>query len=277
MKPFPTRETGLPPRAPFRLRFVAAAVLALHLVLPGPSLPCDDTILTLITGQNPADEFTGALLVLVRDLQKMASALTAYDEESARKLMETAMAGWLEFTVRYRPSPPPRWDKDPRWISRIDQISELLGNLRRHFVSGRPQASHDMIEGIATQMTLMGTRATGNEAYDPALEAEWELLGLNPSLPENASCTALLERLAGFSSTIRRLLPSLPQHLAAAHGAVEKRIAEFHQICGSSAGMNTPRPIRAYADLLSDFTTLRSSLWAGKTASPSAPAALPGQ
>jgi len=251
--------------------------LANSLVLPIPVYSCDDTILTLISGQNPTDEFSGALLSMVRNLQSMASALTAYDEESARRFMETSMAGWLEFTVRYRSSPPPRWDKDPRWISRIDQVSELLGKLRRHFASGRPQASHDMIEGITTQMTLLGTRATGNEGYDPVLEAEWELLGLNPSLPENAAGTALQARLASFSTTIRHVVPARHPDLVAAHAAVTKAIVAFRQVCEESSVTNAPRPIRAYAELLAAFTAMRSRLLADTPDAATAPTSLPGQ
>lgn len=246
---------------------IAALVIFSTVLSPVPAFTCDDTVLALISGRNPADEFSGSLLVMVRDLQKMASAINAYDVEAAGLLMDSIMSGWLGFTVSYRASPPPNWANDPQWDRRITQISDLLGRLRSHFASDRPKASHDMIEGIATQMTLISTRAAGAQEYDPVLEAEWELLNLNPSLPENADMVALQARISSFTATMHALRADVPTEIEDLYSKVYKSIDGFRRISTNSPVANAPVPIRAYSDLLAAFTRMRTSLLAWKAKS----------
>ncbi len=227
----------------------------------GPIFACDDTLLTLISGKNPSDEFSAALLSMVRDLKQMASAINAYDVEAASQRMDSAMSGWLDFSNRYRSNPPPGWENDPQWDIRIMQTTDLLGRLRSHFASGRPKASHDMIEGIATQMTLLSTRAAGTPQYEPFLEAEWELLSLNPSLPENADVQAMQSRISSFTATIRALQPSIPREAAIAFSLVEKAIGGLRNTSLAAPRRDAPMPIRAYAELLAAFSQLTGFIW----------------
>lgn len=230
-----------------------------------PLFPCDDTVLALISGRDPSDEFSAALLDMVRNLQKAASAINAFDVQTAEHLMASILSAWLNFTNRYRAAPPGPWANDPLWDTRIIQISDLLGRLRNHFISGRPGASHDMIEGIATQMTLISTRAAGVSEFDPVLEAEWELLGLNPALPENAEVQVLLTRISSFSSPLLTLKSTLPKNLEALYARVTTETDRFHQTCIDAPAPNTPRPIRAYANLMAAFIDMRASLLVSKS------------
>jgi len=236
-------------------------ILLLLIAFPVTACACDDTVLRIISGKNPSDEFSAALLSMVRDLQQMASAINAYDVETASQRMDSAMSGWLDFSSRYRVSPPPGWENNPQWDVRLMQTADLLGRLRNHFTSGRPKASHDMIEGIATQMTLLSTRAAGIRQYEPFLEAEWELLGLNPSLPENARDQEMQTRISSFSATIRALHPSIPPEAGTVYSQVEKAIAGLRNASLASPRRDTPIPIRAYADLLAAFNQLTGFIW----------------
>lgn len=243
----------------------AMAFICFFAVCAAPLFSCDDTVLALISGRDPSDEFSATLLDMVRNLQKAASAINAFDVQTAEHLMASIMSSWLNFTNRYRAAPPGPWANDPLWETRIIQISDLLGRLRNHFVSGRPGVSHDMIEGIATQMTLISTRAAGVSEFDPVLEAEWELLGLNPSLPENAEAQSLLTRISSFSSTLHALKSSLSKDLEASHARVTTGTDCFRQTSIDAPAPNTPRPIRAYADLMAAFTDMRASLLSSKS------------
>lgn len=243
----------------------ALALISAIVACSAPLFSCDDTVLALISGRDPSDEFSAALLDMVRNLQKAASAINAFDVRTAEHLMASIMAAWLNFTNRYRAAPPAPWANDPLWDSRIIQVSDLLGRLRTHFISGRPGVSHDMIEGIATQMTLISTRAAGVSEFNPVLEAEWELLGLNPALPENAEAQALLTRISSFSSTMHALKATLSQDLESLHTIAITGIGHFRQASTDAPSPNSPRPIRAYANLVAAFTDMRASLLATKT------------
>ena len=86
---------------------------------PQAGMACDDTVLMLVSGSNPGDDFSGSLLKMARNLREMATALNAFNVEAAGKSLNNALENWVAFDNRYSQNPPYRWKGDPRWTKRV--------------------------------------------------------------------------------------------------------------------------------------------------------------
>lgn len=221
---------------------------------------CDDTVLMLVSGANPGDEFSGALLKMAQNLREMASALNAFNIESAQQLLNKVLGSWVSFDNRYSQNPPFRWKGDSRWTARVKQLTDLMGVVRGHFQGGRYKPAHDMLEGIVIQMTLLSTGAVGAKDFEPVLEAEWLMNSLNPSLP-GVERMGLIAGLSSFSVAISELKSSLSSgtnvvldELASRTGSLQKELTTAQQV-------GTPMQMRFFADLLAGFAKLKGMLW----------------
>jgi len=239
------------------LLFLVCSFLA---VAPLPVSACDDTVLMLVSGANPGDEFTGALLKMAQNLRDMASSLNAFNVESAQQLLNKVLGAWVSFDNRYSQNPPFRWKGDPRWTSRVKRLTDLLGVVRGHFQAGRYKPTHDMLEGVVIQMTLLSTGAVGAKNYEPVLEAEWVVNGLNPSLP-GVERGGLIDGLSSFSVMIGELKGSLGSETIDVLDEIASRSAVLRQELVTSQQLATPLQMRHFADLLNVFTKLKGMLW----------------
>lgn len=226
-----------------------------------PVRGCDDTVLMLVSGANPGDEFAGALLKMGQGLRNMASALNAFNIESAQQNLDQVLQSWVSFDNRYSQTPPFRWKGDPRWTQRVKQLTDLLGVVRANFKAQKYKPTHDMLEGVVIQMTLLSTGAAGARDYEPVLEAEWVMNNLNPSLP-GSERVAIESGLSSFTRMVTGLAGSLGSGTSPLLADISSRAALLQTELETASTLATPVQMRLFADLLAAFSRLKGFLWA---------------
>lgn len=116
-----------------------AFILALLLICSFSPLSlnaCDDTLVMLLTSQNPASEFSKAIRSFTNALTNLGSAIKTPAKENFDIEMNQVMDAWLEFSTRYMTNPPEEARNDRQWQQKTSDTARFIGDIRK-LVKGR--------------------------------------------------------------------------------------------------------------------------------------------
>ncbi len=97
---------------------------------------CDDTLVMLLTAQNPASEFSRTIRAFTNDLTILGTALKAGEKDPYDQELNKVMASWLEFSKRYMNNPPEEAVNDARWVEKTSRTAKSVGEIRK-LISGK--------------------------------------------------------------------------------------------------------------------------------------------
>ena len=129
-------------------KLLKISLLALLIAMVSNSLPataCDDTLVMLLTAQNPGSEFSRVIRSFTTDLTALGLALKAMEKASYDSEMNKVMESWLEFSKKYMTSPPEEARNDLRWAIKTSETARSIGEIRRLVNEKQFIEAHDRV------------------------------------------------------------------------------------------------------------------------------------
>lgn len=117
----------------------------LQLCTASPLIGCDDTLVMLLTAQNPGSEFSRVIRSFNSDLTVLGLALKAMEKVSYDQEMAKVMDSWLEFTKKYMTNPPEEARNDLRWADKTSATARSIGEIRRLINEKKFTEAHDRV------------------------------------------------------------------------------------------------------------------------------------
>ncbi|HNS08424.1 MAG TPA: hypothetical protein PKN29_01930, partial [Candidatus Ozemobacteraceae bacterium] len=108
-----------------------------------PAIACDDTLVMLLTAQNPASEFSKTIRSFTNTLTVLGSALKEQKKASYDSEMKQVMDSWLEFSKRYMTSPPEEARNDRQWAEKTSNTAKFIGDIRRLVAENKFSDAHN--------------------------------------------------------------------------------------------------------------------------------------
>lgn len=204
---------------------VAATFLATG-VTSIPVFACDDTLVMLLTAQNPASEFSKTIRSFTSTLTVLGSALKEQKKASYDSEMKQVMDSWLEFSKRYMTSPPEEARNDRQWAEKTSDTAKFIGDIRRLVAENKFSEAHNKT------LELSGRIGTFFEAFGVSDEKQifiktsgnltsLERLVLAADFSGAASLTVEL------TANLKEFTPLLNGSFTAEISATEKLIADI--------------------------------------------------
>ncbi len=144
---------------------VAAALLTAGITTV-PAIACDDTLVMLLTAQNPASEFSKTIRSFTNTLTVLGSALKEQKKTSYDNEMKQVMDSWLEFSKRYMTSPPEEARNDRQWAEKTSNTAKFIGDIRRLLTENNIAEAHNKV------LELSGRIGTFFEAFGVSEEKQ---------------------------------------------------------------------------------------------------------
>ncbi|PKL42143.1 MAG: hypothetical protein CVV41_15305 [Candidatus Riflebacteria bacterium HGW-Riflebacteria-1] len=133
-------------------KLALVGLAALHLCTAAPIIACDDTLIMLLTAQNPGSEFSRVIRSFSTDLTALGIALKAKEKASFDAEMAKVMESWLEFSKKYMTSPPEEARNDLRWASKTSETARSIGEIRRLVNEKKFIEAHDRVLELNSKM-----------------------------------------------------------------------------------------------------------------------------
>jgi len=128
--------------------------IGLVILMAIPSSACDDTLVMLLTAQNPGSEFSRVIRSFNTDLTTLGLALKAMEKNDYDAELAKVMESWLEFSKRYMTSPPPEARNDLRWAAKTSETARSIGEIRRLVRDKLFMEAHDRILELNGKMGM---------------------------------------------------------------------------------------------------------------------------
>jgi len=236
---------------------IAAATLLAAGVSWMPAMACDDTLVMLLTAQNPASEFSKTIRSFTNTLTVLGSALKEQKKASYDSEMKQVMDSWLEFSKRYMTSPPEEARNDRQWAEKTSNTARDIGEIGRLVGESRFFEAHNKV------LELSGRIGAFFEAFGVSDEKQifiktsgnltnLERLVLASDYVGAASLTVELE------TNLKEFVPLLNGSFVAETAAAAKQIGEISR---GIAGRTSPEQLDVIIqELKSSFEALRSHI-----------------
>ncbi|MBP7636184.1 hypothetical protein KBA41_18600 [Candidatus Ozemobacteraceae bacterium] len=240
-----------------RIRFFL--LLAMVTSSTCPVAACDDTVLSLITGENVTDRLARQNLDLVRVIRALAADLNAMNKAAASDKLADVMEGWIPFSSAMLSDPTTGNIDRERLQFSLSGIASNLGLVRKLILNDRLSLAHDLLEPIVLEMCILSAHSSGQEGRLLLLRAELSLNMLKPGFmdkpwketaSEVASFVVLLDELQRqYASAARTPLLEV----------LRSRAIAYRDLLQDPASRRGPL-LSHFAELLLSFGRLRDLL-----------------
>lgn len=136
-------------------RFIIVAAFiasAFCLSITRPSIACDETLVMLLTAQNPASEFSKTIRSFTTALSVLGTALKNGQKDNYDAEIAQVMNAWLEFSKRYMTSPPEEARNDRNWAKKTSETARFIGQIRKSLSDKNFTAAHDQVLDLSSKI-----------------------------------------------------------------------------------------------------------------------------
>ncbi len=227
----------------------------------GPGYSCDESLLILLTSDDPDSLFGKGIITLNREISSLGFALTNQYVEQYDPLMQKLMNSWLEFSSRYAVNPPEQARKDGKWQQKMREIGEKIGQIRKGISSKDIKNAHD--ETLALSKFLLGlfevvemselkrTFVRGGELF-----AEMEEFNGKENFAEMHKSVASVAELLGTFTPILAT-PSREMFVK-----LNKKLVHIQNLITNASGTNKRIMLPLIDEAAQDFSDLRTRILA---------------
>ncbi|MBF0545691.1 MAG: hypothetical protein HQM08_14705 [Candidatus Riflebacteria bacterium] len=110
---------------------------------------CDDSLLRLLTSENPEDEFSKGVIDFNQKLSNLGTVLKNRDTEKMEPLLSTLMESWMNFSNKYMVNVPEKARNDPFWNDKMQEAAQRIGSIRKAIAQGKINEAHDTVLGLS--------------------------------------------------------------------------------------------------------------------------------
>lgn len=185
---------------------IIALCLAILFALPAPA--CDDTLVMLLTAQNPGSEFSRIIRNFTTDLTALGLALKAMEKTDYEGELTKVMESWLEFSKKYMTSPPPEARNDLRWAAKTSETARSIGEIRKLVNEKRFTDAHDRILELNSKIGMFFEAFGVSDEKQLFIATSANLTSLERALLNNdhAAAASMTREIAGNLESFRPLL-----------------------------------------------------------------------
>lgn len=133
-------------------RVCCLAVLLSGAFATAPVSACDESLLRILTADDPNGPFAQAITGFHKRLAELGVELKNRGGENHDKSLEGLMGAWLEFSNRYMANPPEQARGDPVWQKKMENAASRIGQIRTALRESRVHEAHDTVLLLSTEI-----------------------------------------------------------------------------------------------------------------------------
>ncbi len=206
-------------------------ILAVCLMLNclAPINACDVSLFALVAGNSPNKAFAEKLTGLVALAKTVGT--NSQNKDAMPGHLQKLMTGWIEFSNTNLVNPPEWAKNDPAWKAKFDELTDLIGSIRKNLSSKDPDQpkAHYEVQKFTRRLTRL---------YDGLQMDELARLFLDISIHIDHVWDAwwtqdrqkLLETTENFSAACRILADKLDEATAKESENMVYRAGELHKM-----------------------------------------------
>ncbi|EKD83743.1 MAG: hypothetical protein ACD_39C00476G0003 [uncultured bacterium] len=173
-----------------------------------PATACDDTLVMLLTAQNPGSEFSRVIRSFNSDLTVLGVSLKAMEKSNYDAEMSKVMESWLEFSKKYLTSPPDEARNDLRWAEKTSETARSIGEIRRLINDKQFKEAHDRVLELNSRMGSFFEAFGVSDEKQLFISTSTNLTSLERALlnDERANAASMVKELANNLGSFTALL-----------------------------------------------------------------------
>lgn len=185
--------------------------LTLLIVVSHPIQACDDTLIMLLTAQNPTSQFSKVIRSFSTDLTALGLVLNEGLESQFNEKMAKVMSAWLEFSKNYMNSPPEEARSDRNWPKKMTDTARSIGQIRKLVATGHSLEAHDKVLELSSQLGKFFESFGVSSEKQLFIDISANLISLErAAIAEKADeATGFLQRLEKNFDELRPMVPEM--------------------------------------------------------------------
>ncbi|HNW36185.1 MAG TPA: hypothetical protein PKM25_14700, partial [Candidatus Ozemobacteraceae bacterium] len=122
---------------------------------PGYTLSaCDDTLLALLTSNDPTSEFSQGIRNFNRSLTLLGGSLKEKKSDELPARLEKVMESWLAFSNKFNVNPPDEARQDTAWAAKMSEAAERIGRIRKLTQDQKIGEAHDQVLALSGRLGM---------------------------------------------------------------------------------------------------------------------------
>ncbi len=222
-----------------------------------PATACDDTLVMLLTSQNPASEFSQIIRVFTNELSVLGTTLKMGKKENYDQELNKVMNAWLEFSKRYMNNPPEEAKNDRRWVEKTSQTARIIGEIRRLVGEKKILEAHNQVLDLSSHIGAFFEGFGISNEKQLFIKTSTNLTQLEKWIMQNdrKQCEPILLQM---SASLAEYQSYLPEIASASHFEADRLLRLFTEEIASDR--STAELETSLQKLKSAFDELRSHI-----------------
>lgn len=205
--------------------------LALLILIAQSTQACDDTLIMLLTAQNPSSQFSQVIRSFSTDLTALGLALNDGLEDQFNEKMAKVMSAWLEFSKIYMNSPPEEATSDRNWPRKMTDTARSIGQIRKLVAAGNSLEAHDKVLELSSRLGTFFESFGVSSEKQLFIDISANLISLErAAIAEKADeASNLIQQLSKNFDELRPMVPEMAKANADKTLQLIKRLAHMFQ------------------------------------------------
>lgn len=123
-------------------------------VFPGSIDACDDTLIALMTSNDPNSEFSLGIKEFNRSLNLLGTSLKYKELDAVPGHLEKVMEAWLAFSNKFNVNPPEAAREDITWPAKMNEAAERIGRIRKLIEEKSYTEAHDAVLALSGRLGI---------------------------------------------------------------------------------------------------------------------------
>jgi len=185
---------------------------------------CDDTLVMLLTSQNPASEFSKAIRSFTTSLTVLGSTLKENKKDSYETELKSVMDSWLEFSKRYMTNPPEEAHNDLKWVEKTSQTAKMVGDIRQKISKKEYIAAHNQVLELSSRIGSFFEAVGVSNEKQLFIKTSSKLMHLEKLILESNFSEASI-KLNELEAELNNYLPIIPETASQAFLTTSEHLA----------------------------------------------------
>lgn len=119
-----------------------------------PARACDDTLISLMTSNDPNSAFSLGIKEFNRSLNLLGTALKYKELEQVPGSLVKVMEAWLAFSNKFNVNPPEAAREDITWAAKMNEAAERIGRIRKLVEEKNYTDAHDAVLALSGRLGI---------------------------------------------------------------------------------------------------------------------------
>ncbi len=129
---------------------ILSVITIFFLFLPNIASACDDTLVLLLTSQNPNSVFSKSIRNFMSSLTTLGTALKYTTKDSYQKELSGVLSAWLNFSQNFMLNPPQEAKNDIEWRKKMTDAGRQIAQIRRNVANKKYDEAHNGVLSLSS-------------------------------------------------------------------------------------------------------------------------------